>query len=132
MSDNVISVDEIRRNLQSVYEQCVRPWKARTLEDALQIFRKVFDSYSSAGAQLSSAIFNALADMVAAILDSGAIQHQRAELQKDLAIDFAEEALAIWSKSESSESTLVQKQDTAFLQYLAGTATVEQVCLDFV
>lgn len=69
--------------------------------------------------------------MVAAILDSGAIQHQRAELQKDLAIDFGKEALAIWSKNETSESTLEHRQGTAFLQYLAGTATIEQVCLGF-
>ena len=80
--------------------------------------------------QLFSAVYNALADMVAAILDSGTIQHQRAELQKDLAIDFAKEAFAMLSRSGLSSSSLEYRQCAAFLQYLGGMATAEQVCLD--
>lgn len=124
--------DDIKRNLQKVYERCVRPWKARTLEDALQIFRKTLDSQPITASQLSSSLFNALADIVSAILDSGTIQHQRLELQRDLAIDLTKEALTIWDKSGLFEGTSEWTHGKALLQYLAGTATAEQVSRDSV
>jgi hypothetical protein len=96
----------------------------------LQIFRKTLDSQPINASQLSSSLFNALADIVSAILDSGTIQHQRLELQKDLAIHLAKEALKIWDKSGLFEDTLEWTQGKALLQYLTGTATTEQVSRD--
>lgn len=75
---------------------------------------------------LSACIFNAFADMVAAILDSGAIQPQRMPLQKELAFDFANQAISVWHDSGFDESA-EQGRCMALLALIAGTATAQQV-----
>jgi hypothetical protein len=120
-------LDEIQRKLQQVYLQSVIPWKTRTLEDAMQIFRKAFDSESDVVPELSACIFNALADMVAAILDSGAIQPQRMELQKELAVDFANQAISVWNDSGSPDGSGERSRCMALLSFIAGTVTAQQV-----
>ncbi|KAI5451411.1 hypothetical protein NCC49_001717 [Naganishia albida] len=117
---------DIQAKLQQVYTQSVTPWKTRTVEDAMQIFKKAFEPQSSVIPDLSACIFNAFADMVAAILDSGAIQPQRMPLQKELAFDFANQAISVWHDSGFDESA-EQGRCMALLAFIAGTATAQQV-----
>lgn len=93
----------------------------------MQIFKKAFDPQAYAVPELSSYIFNSLADMVAAILDSGAIQPQRMELQKELAVEFANQAISIWNEKGSLSGSSAHSQCIALLAFIAGTATTQQV-----
>lgn len=92
----------------------------------MQIFKKAFDPQSAAIPELSACIFNAFADMVAAILDSGAIEPQRMQLQKELAVDFANQAISVWKDSGVDESA-EHGRCMALLSFVAGTATAQQV-----
>lgn len=120
--------DKTRQSLLEVYDQSTTAWKERTLEDALQIFRKSFETIDSGeDAEVSPSVFNALTDIAAAILDSGIIQPYSIELQKDVAIEFANRAKRAMEETDPTHQRDGRVKDMALLSYIAGTATTEQV-----
>ncbi|KAJ9121715.1 hypothetical protein QFC22_002335 [Naganishia vaughanmartiniae] len=118
--------DETRQLLLEVYAQSTSTWKERTLEDALQIFGKSFETIESNEDEVPPSVFNALADIAAAILDSGIIQPFSVELQKDIAIAFATRALRAIKENDLTHERDSQVKELALLNYIAGSATGEQ------
>ncbi|KAJ9102517.1 hypothetical protein QFC21_002917 [Naganishia friedmannii] len=120
--------DETRQLLREVYAQSTSAWKERTLEDALQIFRQSFEAIeSSEDFEVAPSVFNALTDIAAAILDSGIIQPYNVDLQKDIAIEFANRAIRALEQTDSMRKRGERVKDIALLSYIAGTATTEQI-----
>ncbi|KAJ9096589.1 hypothetical protein QFC19_007121 [Naganishia cerealis] len=120
--------DGTRKELRDVYAQSTLAWKERTLEDALQIFRKSFEMLESEeDTEICPSVFNALTDIAAAILDSGVINPYSAELQKQIAVEFANRAKLVWQETDRKNQPDTRVKDMALLSYIAGTATTEQV-----